>query len=104
MIQCEGDRIYTGIAIDVASRFAKHRSGRGAAFMRMHKPLRLMAARKCGSRSKALREEYALKQLPRAQKLAWAKQWRYAAASTSASSVAQSSSRRARSNISAASR
>jgi predicted GIY-YIG superfamily endonuclease len=35
----------------------------------------LLAAKKCRNRSKALREEYALKQLRRKQKVAWAGNW-----------------------------
>ena len=76
MIECEGNRIYTGIAIDVAARFEKHRAGDGAAFMRINKPLRVLAAKKCASRSAALRLEYALKQLTREGKVEWARRWR----------------------------
>ncbi len=75
MIECEGNRIYTGIAIDVAARFEKHRAGLGAAFTRANKPLRLLASKKCRSRSDALRQEYALKQLTREGKEAWVRQW-----------------------------
>lgn len=75
MIECEGRRIYTGIATDVAARFEKHRSGRGAAFTRINKPLRVMAWRKCASRSAALKLEYALKQLERKGKVQWAAQF-----------------------------
>ncbi len=72
MLECAGDRIYTGIAIDVALRFEKHRVGRGAAFTRINKPVRLIAAMACGTQGDATRAEYALKQLPRPEKLRWA--------------------------------
>ena len=72
MLECEGKRIYTGITPDVAARFEKHKSGRGAAFTCMNKPLRVIAALRCGSRSRALKAEYKLKQLTRADKLLWA--------------------------------
>jgi putative endonuclease len=75
MIECAGDRIYTGIAVDVAARFEKHCNGRGAAFTRINKPVRVLAAMPCGSQGDATREEYALKQLLRAQKLQWATKW-----------------------------
>ena len=71
MIECEGNRIYTGVAVDVAARFEKHRSGKGAAFTRMSKPLRLLASKKCRSRSAALKLEYKLKQLTREEKVGW---------------------------------
>jgi putative endonuclease len=75
MVECEGDRIYTGVAVDVTARFDKHCSGKGAAFTRINKPVRLMAAMKCKGRSDALRREYALKQLRRGEKIAWAQRW-----------------------------
>ena len=73
MLECAGGRIYTGITPDVARRFAAHGAGRGGAFTRSHKPLRVIAAKACGTRGDALRAEYALKQLRRAAKLAWAR-------------------------------
>lgn len=77
MLECRGGRIYTGITTDVALRFAAHCAGRGAAFTRAHPPLRVLARKRCGSRSAALKAEYGLKQLARPDKLRWAKQWRY---------------------------
>lgn len=75
MLECEGGRIYTGVTPDVAARLAKHRTGRGAAFTRINKPLRLLAHKRCGSRSAALKTEYRLKQLPRPEKLVWVERW-----------------------------
>lgn len=75
MIECAGGRLYTGISPDVRARFDKHRAGSGAAYTRMNKPLRLLAAAPCGTRSDALRREIALKRLTREQKLAWATAW-----------------------------
>jgi putative endonuclease len=75
MIECDGNRIYTGVAVDVAARFEKHCSGKGAAFTRINKPVRVLAAKKCRNRSAALKQEYALKQLRREQKVEWAGKW-----------------------------
>jgi putative endonuclease len=72
MLECDGGRIYTGITPDVAARFAAHCAGRGGAFTRGFPPRRVLAARRCGSRSAALKTEHALKQLARPDKLAWA--------------------------------
>ena len=71
MLECAGGRIYTGIALDVAARFELHRSGKGAAFTRAHKPRRVLAKKRCGDRSTALKLEYRLKQLERPDKLIW---------------------------------
>ncbi|MGH8539322.1 MAG: GIY-YIG nuclease family protein [Stenotrophobium sp.] len=75
MLECAGERIYTGIATDVAARFDKHCTGRGAAFTRINKPLRVMAATPCGNRSEASKVEAQLKKLKRPDKLLWAAQW-----------------------------
>jgi len=74
MLECAGDRLYTGITPDVAQRYGKHCSGRGAAFTRINPPRRILAARACESRSAALKAEAALKKLRRPAKLEWARQ------------------------------
>lgn len=73
MLECEGGRLYTGVSPDVAARFEKHRAGRGGAFTRGFPPRRILAARRCGARGKALSAEAALKRLDRPAKLAWAR-------------------------------
>ncbi len=72
MLECRGGRIYTGVALDVAARFEQHRTGRGAAYTRSFKPLRVLAQKRCASRSAAQKTEYRLKQLVRPDKLLWA--------------------------------
>ncbi len=79
MLECEGARIYTGIALDVAARYALHCRGRGAAFTRINKPERILAAMTCGSRSEATRTEIRLKKLTRPEKLQWAARWPWTA-------------------------
>ena len=71
MLECRGGRLYTGVAVDVAARFAQHCAGSGAAFTRGFKPLRVLAQVRCADRSAALKAEYALKRLSRADKLRW---------------------------------
>lgn len=77
MLECAHGRIYSGITTDVAARFAKHCTGRGAAFTRINKPLRVMAAKPCTGRSEASVLEAQLKKLRRPDKLLWAAQWPY---------------------------
>jgi len=78
MLECVGGQIYTGITPDVAARFERHCRGRGAAYTRINKPLRILAARACGSRSEATKVEIGLKKLSRVGKLEWVRQqpWR----------------------------
>ena len=71
VLECRRGVLYTGIAKDVAERFAAHAAGTGAAFTRRNRPLRILARAPLASRSEALRAEYALKQLRRAEKLRW---------------------------------
>ena len=71
LLECEGDRYYAGIAVDVEQRYFQHLFGRGAKFTRAFPPLRLAAARAYESKGAALRAELQLKALPRAAKLAF---------------------------------
>jgi putative endonuclease len=68
LLECEGGSYYAGIALDVEERFYRHVFGRGARYTRSHPPLKVIAARRYASRSEALKAEYALKQLARADK------------------------------------
>lgn len=70
LLECVDGSLYAGIATDVERRFREHLAGKGARYTRSHKPLRLLASRPVGSRSEALKAEWALKQLPRKKKLA----------------------------------
>lgn len=63
IIECSDGSLYTGVALDVARRFALHASGKGARYTRSHPPLRLLATAVFPDRGAALRAEYAVKQL-----------------------------------------
>lgn len=71
VIETDGERLYTGITTDVERRLAEHASGKGARFMRGRKQFRLRHQQRIGCRSRALKAEYAFKQLRRCQKLYW---------------------------------
>lgn len=74
VIETDGEKLYTGITTDVERRFDEHKSGKGARFMRGRKHFQLRHQQVIGSRSLALKAEYAFKQLKRAQKLQWLEQ------------------------------
>jgi putative endonuclease len=74
LIECRDGSIYTGIAIDVAARYAAHAAGKGARYTRSRPPLRLLAVFAAADRSSALREELRIKRLSAAQKRALAAQ------------------------------
>ena len=71
VLECRSGVLYTGIAKDVKARFAAHLSGKGAKFTRANRPVAILAKASLRTRGQALRAEYALKQLPRADKLKW---------------------------------
>ena len=63
LIECRDGSIYTGIAVDVAARYAAHLSGKGARYTRSHPPRRLLAALEFADRSAASKAEYRIKQM-----------------------------------------
>ena len=68
LLLCRGDAIYTGIALDVAARYAQHRAGTGARYTRANPPRRLLASFACPNQSVAGRLEAAIKRLSAADK------------------------------------
>lgn len=70
ILRCGDGTLYTGITDDLDRRLAKHRAGEGAKYTRGRGPLELCYREEAASHSEALRREYAIKQLTRAQKLA----------------------------------
>lgn len=68
LIECADGSIYTGIARDVAARYAAHASGKGARYTRSHPPAQLLATQAFPDRSSALKAEYRVKQLSAAEK------------------------------------
>ena len=71
LIECVDGSIYTGIAVDVAARYAAHAAGKGARYTRMKPPRRLLATIPYPDRSSASKAEHAMKQLTAVQKRAF---------------------------------
>ena len=70
LLRCGDGTLYCGITDDVLRRLEMHRSGKGAKYTRGRGPLELVYTELCESYSAALKREYAIKQLPRKNKLA----------------------------------
>ena len=68
LVRCADGSLYTGVATDVARRVAQHNAGTGARYTRARRPVTLVHQEPAADRPAALRREWALKQLPRAQK------------------------------------
>lgn len=71
VLLCERDRLYVGIARDPDARLAVHRSGRGAMYTRLNRPVRILAREWHPTQSAALKAEYALKQRKTGDKWSW---------------------------------
>ena len=93
LIECADGSIYTGVAVDVAARYAAHVAGRGARYTRAHPPLRLLASVEHVDRSSAQKAEYRIKQLTAAAKRAYAAALAEEASSRTASAAAVRDSR-----------
>ena len=68
IVRCADDSLYTGVATDVVARVRRHNDGKGAAYTRSRRPVRLEYVEPGLTRSQALVREAALKRLPRAEK------------------------------------
>lgn len=68
ILRCGDDSFYTGVAKVVEARLAKHNAGRGAAYTRSRRPVRLLYREDGLTRSEALIREAGIKSLPRARK------------------------------------
>ena len=70
LVRCADRSLYTGVAKDVLARITAHNAGRGAAYTRSRRPVRLVYRREGLTRSAALVEEARIKGLQRPDKLA----------------------------------
>ena len=73
LLLCRDRRTYAGTALDVRARFLKHVNGKASKFTRANRPVTILGATAFPTKSAALKAEYALKQLSRVEKLAWAR-------------------------------
>jgi len=71
LIECTNGSWYAGITNHLAARYDAHVAGRGARYTRANPPRRLLGFQICADRASASRAEWAIKQLPRARKLAF---------------------------------
>lgn len=68
MLRCRDNTLYTGMTDDVPRRLQAHNAGAGAKYTRGRGPLTLVYQEPCATKSDALKREYAIKRLTRAQK------------------------------------
>lgn len=73
IIECEGDRLYTGITTDYVRRYKEHlrvdNEKKGAKFTKSFKPQKMLSLWSTNTKSNALKLEYRIKTLAKEDKL-----------------------------------
>ena len=69
LLRCGDGTLYAGFTNDLARRLAVHNAGRGAKYTRSRLPVELVYWENFPNKSSALKREYAIKRLSRAEKL-----------------------------------
>jgi len=69
ILECADGTLYTGYTNDVDARVAKHNAGKGAKYTKSRLPVVALHREELPSKSLAMKREYRIKQLTRAQKL-----------------------------------
>ena len=69
ILECSDGTLYTGYTNDVDARVKKHNAGKGAKYTRSRLPVIACYREELDSKSLAMKREYKIKKLTRAQKL-----------------------------------
>ena len=69
IVACSDGTFYTGWAGDVEARVAAHNAGRGSAYCKQRRPVRLVYEEQVPTRVDAMRREAAIKRMGRARKM-----------------------------------
>ncbi len=69
ILQCSDGTLYTGWTNNIQRRILAHNSGRGAKYTKSRRPVLLVYTEPAATKEDALKREYAIKQMTRAQKL-----------------------------------
>ncbi|TCN95522.1 putative endonuclease [Vibrio crassostreae] len=68
LIRNRHNALYCGVTNNLERRFEQHQTGKGAKALKGKGPLKLVWSSDVGSKSEALKTEYAIKQLPKSRK------------------------------------
>lgn len=69
IIETESSKLYTGITNNLDKRFEKHKSGKGAKFFRIDKPLKIIYTEIYETKSQALKREFGIKKMSKKEKM-----------------------------------
>lgn len=73
LLECRDGSFYTGVTNDLEKRLRTHAFGKGSKYVARKGFKRLVAHQECIDKSAALKAEYAIKQLPKWEKVLWFK-------------------------------
>ena len=68
ILKCSDGSFYTGVTTDIDRRFREHQEGKASRYTRTRRPVVLIYQEKCGTRSRSLARECAIKSLNRRRK------------------------------------
>ena len=68
MLRCRDNSLYCGWTNDMEKRLRDHEMGLGAKYTRGRGPLKLVYVENCATREEAMKREYAIKRLSKAEK------------------------------------
>ncbi len=68
ILRCADKSLYIGITTDLDARLAKHNAGKGGAYTRSHKPVKLVWHEKAASESAARKREAEMKKWTKEKK------------------------------------
>jgi putative endonuclease len=68
VLVCEDGTFYTGYTRNVKARFKLHKKGKGAKYVRIHLPEKIVYVEKFDTRSDAIKRERLIKRLTHAEK------------------------------------
>lgn len=68
LVECADRSLYCGYTTDVKSRLRMHNAGKGSKYTRSRLPVKLVYTEKYPTQRAAMKREYAIKKMTRAQK------------------------------------
>jgi putative endonuclease len=68
IVRCKDRSLYTGISKDVVARIRLHNAGKGAAYTRSHRPVKLVWSKKMKTESAARKREAKIKSFSKIEK------------------------------------
>jgi putative endonuclease len=68
ILKCRDNSLYTGYAMDIERRLEEHQLGRASKYTRGRTPVELVYCENLATKSEAMKREWHIKQLPKADK------------------------------------